>query len=105
MSASIPTPSRKVSLPFFMLTGDPLMDDSYKTVYASNMPTTLPPFLVARRLAQQTLLAILFGLRAIVIAIVWLALLPWITIWTWRLYFTMGESTYDPLHLDIFMNA
>ncbi|KAI6124626.1 hypothetical protein EV401DRAFT_1173022 [Pisolithus croceorrhizus] len=27
------------------------------------------------------------------ITTIWLAVLPWITIWTWRLYFTMGEST------------
>lgn len=66
---------------------------SFTKVYAPNMPTTLPPFLVVRRLAQQMLLAILFGLRAIMITIVWLALLPWITIWTWRLYFTLGEFT------------
>ncbi|KAL4078894.1 hypothetical protein V8B97DRAFT_2021235 [Scleroderma yunnanense] len=66
---------------------------SFTKVYAPNMPATLPPLLVVRRIAQQILLAIIFGLRAIMIAIVWLALLPWITIWTWRLYFTMGEST------------
>lgn len=57
------------------------------------MPTTLPPLLLFRRLAQQALFAILFGLRAIMVGTVWLAVLPWITIWTWRVYFTMGEST------------
>lgn len=58
------------------------------------MPTSLPPLLLIRRLAQQTFFASLFGIRAILIAFVWLGLLPWITIWTWRVYFTMGESTY-----------
>lgn len=57
------------------------------------MPSTLPPLLLFRRLAQQALFAILFGLRAIMVGTVWLAVLPWITIWTWRVYFTMGEST------------
>ena len=57
------------------------------------MPSTLPPFLLCRRLAQQALFAVLFGLRAILVGTVWLAVLPWITIWTWRVYFTMGEST------------
>ncbi|KAG6331572.1 hypothetical protein ID866_7515, partial [Astraeus odoratus] len=66
---------------------------SFTKVYASDMPATLPPLLLVRRLAQQTLFGVLFGLRAVMIAIVWLAVLPWITIWTWRLYFTMGEST------------
>ncbi|KAI9573863.1 hypothetical protein HD554DRAFT_2012394, partial [Boletus coccyginus] len=66
---------------------------SFTKVYASDMPTSLPPLLLVRRLAQQAFFASLFGVRAVLIAIVWLALLPWITIWTWRVYFTMGEST------------
>ncbi|KIK49077.1 hypothetical protein CY34DRAFT_797462 [Suillus luteus UH-Slu-Lm8-n1] len=66
---------------------------SFTKVYAADMPTTLPPLLLFRRLAQQALFAVLFGLRAIMVGTVWLAVLPWITIWTWRVYFTMGEST------------
>lgn len=58
------------------------------------MPASLPPLLLIRRLAQQAFFVSLFGIRAVLIAIVWLGLLPWITIWTWRVYFTMGESTY-----------
>ncbi|KAH0835462.1 hypothetical protein J3R83DRAFT_9100 [Lanmaoa asiatica] len=66
---------------------------SFTKVYASDMPTSLPPLLLIRRPAQQAFFASLFGIRAVLIGIVWLALLPWITIWTWRVYFTMGEST------------
>lgn len=66
---------------------------SFTKVYAADMPSTLPPLLLFRRLAQQALFAVLFGLRAIMVGTVWLAVLPWITIWTWRVYFTMGEST------------
>ncbi|KAH7910305.1 hypothetical protein BJ138DRAFT_1009132 [Hygrophoropsis aurantiaca] len=66
---------------------------SFQKVYASDMPATIPPLLLVRRLAQHALFAVLFGMRAIMIGIVWLAVLPWITIWTWRVYFTMGEST------------
>ncbi|KAG2142827.1 uncharacterized protein EDB93DRAFT_1241500 [Suillus bovinus] len=66
---------------------------SFTKVYAADMPPTLPPLLLFRRLAQQALFAVLFGLRAIMVGTVWLAVLPWITIWTWRVYFTMGEST------------
>src|SRR5882762_4147383 len=58
------------------------------------MPLRLPPVLLIRRLAQQCLFALIFALRAIVVGIVWLALLPWATVWTWRMYFTMGDSTY-----------
>jgi hypothetical protein len=63
-------------------------------VYAPDMPARLPPVLLLRRLAQQSFFALLFGLRAVAVAIVWLAVLPWVTVWTWRMYFTMGDSTY-----------
>ncbi|KAG0698227.1 hypothetical protein DFH29DRAFT_834916 [Suillus ampliporus] len=66
---------------------------SFTKVYAADMPPTLPLLLLCRRLAQQALFAALFGLRAVMVGTVWLAVLPWITIWTWRIYFTMGEST------------
>ncbi|KAG1738893.1 uncharacterized protein EDB91DRAFT_1137224 [Suillus paluster] len=66
---------------------------SFTKVYAADMPSTLPPLLLCRRLTQQALFGALFGLRAIMVGTVWLAVLPWITIWTWRVYFTMGEST------------
>jgi E3 ubiquitin-protein ligase MARCH6 len=49
--------------------------------------------LVIRRFAQQSFFAGLFLLRAALVTFVWLGVLPWITIWTWRMYFTMGEST------------
>jgi len=57
------------------------------------MPSTLPPFLLIRRLAQHIFLAILFALRGIVVATIWLGVLPLVTVWTWRMYFSMGEST------------
>ncbi|TFK63266.1 hypothetical protein BDN72DRAFT_964036 [Pluteus cervinus] len=66
---------------------------SFTKVYASDMPKALPLTLLLKRIVHQIVFAILFGLRAIAVAIMWLAVLPWATIWTWRLYFSMGEST------------
>ncbi|KAF8880202.1 hypothetical protein BD779DRAFT_1549951 [Infundibulicybe gibba] len=66
---------------------------SFTKVYAPDMPNRLPPILLVRRLIQQALFAILFGLRGVAVAIIWLAVLPWVTVWTWRMYFSMGEST------------
>ena len=57
------------------------------------MPDRLPLMLVIRKLIQQAGLGLLFGLRAIMVALVWLAFLPWATLWTWRLYFAMGDTT------------
>ncbi|TFK17884.1 hypothetical protein FA15DRAFT_675738 [Coprinopsis marcescibilis] len=66
---------------------------SFTKVYAPDMPSRIPPFLLIRRLIQQLFFGIFFVLRAIIVAIIWLAVLPWVTIWTWRMYFAMGEST------------
>src|SRR6266550_3799916 len=62
-------------------------------VYAPNMPSALPVPLLLRRLAQQILYGLLFGLRAVFFATIWLAVLPWLTLLAWRFYFAMGEST------------
>ncbi|KAF8625036.1 hypothetical protein AX17_006950 [Amanita inopinata Kibby_2008] len=57
------------------------------------MPPSLPIPLLLRRLAQQVLFAVLFGLRAVLVATMWLAVLPWLTLMAWRMYFSMGEAT------------
>ncbi|KAI0064059.1 hypothetical protein BV25DRAFT_1990235 [Artomyces pyxidatus] len=66
---------------------------SFTKVYAEDMPKHLPLVLLFRRSAQHGLFAILFCIRAVVVSFVWLAILPWITVWTWRMYFAMGNST------------
>ncbi|KAF6753084.1 hypothetical protein DFP72DRAFT_903296 [Ephemerocybe angulata] len=66
---------------------------SFTKVYAPNMPSHLPPFLLARRFIQHGIFGLLFLIRVIGVAIIWLAVLPWITVWTWRMYFSMGETT------------
>ncbi|KDR68014.1 hypothetical protein GALMADRAFT_79202, partial [Galerina marginata CBS 339.88] len=66
---------------------------SFTKVYATDMPSSLPPILLIRRLIQQVFLALLFVFRAIAVAAIWLGVLPWVTVWTWRMYFSMGEST------------
>jgi len=57
------------------------------------MPTRLPTILLVRKMSQHGLIAILLILRAIAVAVIWLAVLPWVTVWTWRMYFSMGDST------------
>ncbi|KDQ50759.1 hypothetical protein JAAARDRAFT_81797 [Jaapia argillacea MUCL 33604] len=66
---------------------------SFTKVYAQDMPARLPPVLLIRRLAQQLFFALLFCVRAVVVGTIWLALLPYVTLWTWRMYFAMGDST------------
>ncbi|KAJ3890861.1 hypothetical protein GG344DRAFT_48592, partial [Lentinula edodes] len=64
----------------------------FKKVYAPDMPSTLPPLLMMRRLIQQGFYALLMVIRAIVVSLVWLSLVPLLTVWSWRAYFRMGES-------------
>ena len=64
---------------------------SHPLVYDPNMPGHLPPLLFLRRLAMQLLSWHLAGLRGIVVAAVWLGLLPYTTVWVWRFYFWTGE--------------
>ncbi|KAH9924822.1 hypothetical protein B0H21DRAFT_764612 [Amylocystis lapponica] len=66
---------------------------SFTKVYATDMPERLPPVLLIRQLSRQMVSAVLFSLRAVMVGIVWLAVLPLATIWTWRMYFMMGHST------------
>ncbi|KAF7289096.1 RING-CH-type domain-containing protein [Mycena chlorophos] len=66
---------------------------SFTKVYATDMPSRLPPVLLLRRVAQQAFFALLFALRGVAVAAIWLAVLPWATVMTWRMYFAMGDST------------
>ena len=67
------------------------------------MPKRLPMLLVLRKLVQQFLSIVLFSVRAILVACIWLAILPWITLWTWRAYFAVGDWSYVLLWLVFFV--
>ncbi|KAK7687757.1 hypothetical protein QCA50_008976 [Cerrena zonata] len=66
---------------------------TFTKVYSPDMPARLPITLVIRKLIQQAGLGVLFGLRGVLVATVWLAFLPWATVWTWRMYFATGDAT------------
>ena len=61
-------------------------------VYDPNMPKEIPFFLFLRKFAEQVFWGCLMVLRAFVVATMWLAFLPYVTVWTWRVYFIMGEN-------------
>jgi E3 ubiquitin-protein ligase MARCH6 len=60
--------------------------------YDPNMPESLPPLMVVRHFIRQLFLALLSLARIVCVTSVWLALMPWFTMWTWNMYFTMGDS-------------
>ncbi|KAE9390042.1 hypothetical protein BT96DRAFT_946431 [Gymnopus androsaceus JB14] len=61
-------------------------------VYAADMPSTLPSLLMTRWLLEQGFYTLLIILRAIVVSVVWLALVPLFTVFSWRVYFSTGDS-------------
>ncbi|KAH9935970.1 uncharacterized protein BXZ73DRAFT_76777 [Epithele typhae] len=64
---------------------------SFTKVYSENMPERLPIYLILREVPRQVASAVLFILRTALVATVWLAALPYATIWTWRTYFALGN--------------
>ncbi|KAF8166549.1 hypothetical protein K438DRAFT_1856932 [Mycena galopus ATCC 62051] len=73
---------------------------SFTKVYATDMPNRLPPVLLLRRVAQQSFFAMLFAVRAVAVGVIWLAILPWATVMTWRTYFSMGDTA--PFYLAFY---
>ncbi|KAF9928520.1 hypothetical protein FBU30_002319 [Linnemannia zychae] len=56
------------------------------------MPATMPPKILIRRAFDKVSNGIQFFLRGILVAFIWLVILPYFTIWIWRLYFWIGET-------------
>ncbi|THH10343.1 hypothetical protein EW145_g1377 [Phellinidium pouzarii] len=65
---------------------------SFTKVYSPNMPKQIPFVLFLRKFAQQLFWACVMGFRGLMVATIWLAFLPYVTVWTWRFYFVMGEN-------------
>lgn len=68
--------------------------DICASVYDPDMPQTLPPLLVFRRLVHQLVSIVIFSIRAVMVTSIWLVVLPLATVWTWHYNFAIGESLY-----------
>ncbi|KAF9347957.1 hypothetical protein BGX26_000580 [Mortierella sp. AD094] len=63
-----------------------------RTVYSAEMPETIPRRVLIGRAIENVANAIRLILRGILVALIWFVMLPYFTIWIWRLYFWIGES-------------
>jgi E3 ubiquitin-protein ligase MARCH6 len=61
------------------------------------MPRTLPPHLFLKRFIKRTYDVIALALRATLVAFVWLVVIPYGTVVSWRLYFFLGDMMYVTL--------
>ncbi|KAF9127020.1 hypothetical protein BGW39_006175 [Mortierella sp. 14UC] len=55
------------------------------------MPDSLPYWILAKRVIDTLAKGIKLILRAVLVASIWLVILPYFTIWIWRLYFWVGD--------------
>lgn len=56
------------------------------------MPDVLPAKLFLLQLMKKSSFALKIALRAILVSFVWLIVLPYLTIWIWRVYFFWGTN-------------
>ncbi|KAF9935167.1 hypothetical protein BGZ65_003465 [Modicella reniformis] len=61
-------------------------------VYAPEMPAVIPMRVLFSRAFDKLVKVTRFILRGIFVAFIWLVMLPYFTIWIWRLYFWIGET-------------
>ncbi|KAI9486480.1 MAG: hypothetical protein EXX96DRAFT_549211 [Benjaminiella poitrasii] len=64
---------------------------TFTPVYRQDMPEVLPVRLFLKQLQKKTIFVVVKTLRAILVSCIWLVLLPYFTIWVWRLYFFLGS--------------
>ncbi|CAE6440306.1 unnamed protein product [Rhizoctonia solani] len=64
----------------------------FTKVYKADMPNRLPAELFLRKLSLQMAKVVITSLRLVMISVIWLAILPYLTLWVWRFYFWTGEA-------------
>ncbi|KAJ1306920.1 hypothetical protein OPQ81_007903 [Rhizoctonia solani] len=64
----------------------------FTKVYKPDMPKHLPAKLFLRKLSLQAAKVVVTSLRLVMISVIWLAILPYLTLWVWRFYFWTGEA-------------
>ncbi|KAG0245360.1 hypothetical protein BGX31_007432 [Mortierella sp. GBA43] len=65
---------------------------SFTPIYSPEMPEVIPMRVLMGRVVRKLVKVTRFFLRGILVAFIWLVMLPYFTIWVWRLYFWIGET-------------
>ncbi|KAI8642232.1 hypothetical protein BD408DRAFT_443594 [Parasitella parasitica] len=68
----------------------------FTPIYRDDMPTRLPLQVLLRQSLSRLVNVFITCVRSAVVIIVWLILLPALTLWTWRFYFWSGENIGFP---------
>ncbi|KAF9343073.1 hypothetical protein BGX26_006305, partial [Mortierella sp. AD094] len=63
----------------------------FTPIYAPEMPDSIPKWILIREGFEALGTGVKLILRAILVITIWLVILPYFTIWIWRLYFWVGD--------------
>ncbi|KAK4512690.1 uncharacterized protein ATC70_003395 [Mucor velutinosus] len=64
----------------------------FTPIYCDDMPTRLPLHVLLRQSLSRLAKTFITLARSALVIVVWLILLPTLTLWTWRFYFWSGEN-------------
>ncbi|KAF9214791.1 hypothetical protein BGZ59_002964 [Podila verticillata] len=67
-------------------------DFVFTPVYSPEMPDVIPKTVLIKRAVDKLAKGIRFILRGFLVATIWLVLVPYFTVWVWRMYFWIGEK-------------
>lgn len=65
-------------------------DKTQQIVYRPDMPEVLPTKLIFQQFRKKVAFVLLTISRAVLVSCIWLIILPYFTVWIWRLYFSLG---------------
>ncbi|KAG9001493.1 hypothetical protein FRB93_012094 [Tulasnella sp. JGI-2019a] len=65
---------------------------SFTKVYKEDMPDTIPVHIVIKRIFKQLFSTMNVGFRAWLVVMIWLTIVPYLTVWAWRCYFWLGDQ-------------
>ncbi|KAF9400174.1 hypothetical protein BGX21_004856 [Mortierella sp. AD011] len=63
----------------------------FTPIYSPEMPESIPKWILIREGVEALGAGVKLVLRAILVITIWLVILPYFTIWIWRLYFWVGD--------------
>ncbi|KAF8929299.1 hypothetical protein BGZ58_009030 [Dissophora ornata] len=63
----------------------------FTPIYSPEMPETIPRWILVKKGIDTMGAGVKLVLRAILVTMIWLVILPYFTIWIWRLYFWVGD--------------
>ncbi|KAL8287429.1 hypothetical protein RQP46_003287 [Phenoliferia psychrophenolica] len=72
---------------------------AYTKIFSPSMPAVLPVHILVRHMLLSLLQVVLVALRAVLVAVAWLAVLPFGTIWIFRFFLASADGLANFVHI------